>query len=156
MDFQLQISLFLSYELWKQRYELWKLINQTPPCLDFCFSSLTTPHSSLKIKYPFGTIIHFSSLNIFHTICGPHACHRVRPKLFCSCGRLLSPFFSLFSFLISPYPFSPVTLPKHKPKPIKISQALQRGSDNVISFVKAQRRRRSVKKHKPSNSHLLL
>ena len=64
-----------------------------------------THHSSLKIKYSFGTIIHFSSLNIFGTICGPHACHRVRPKLFCSRGRLSSPFFSLFSFLFSHFPF---------------------------------------------------
>ena len=30
---------------------------------------------------------------------------------------------SAFSFLISPSPFNPVTLPKHKPEPIKISQA---------------------------------
>ena len=30
-----------------------------------------THHSSLKIPCLFGTITHFPSLNIFHTICGP-------------------------------------------------------------------------------------
>ena len=37
------------------------------------FSSLITHH--FKISYPFGTITHLSSLNIFHTVCGPHTCH---------------------------------------------------------------------------------
>ena len=35
--------------------------------LNFRYSSLITHHS--KIPYLFGTITHFSSLNIFHTIC---------------------------------------------------------------------------------------
>ena len=34
------------------------------------FLSFITYHSSLKIPYPFGTITHLSSLNIFHTVCG--------------------------------------------------------------------------------------
>ena len=29
--FLLWVPPFLSYELWKWRYELWKLTNQTPP-----------------------------------------------------------------------------------------------------------------------------
>ena len=48
-------------------------------CLDFFFhhSPLITHHLSLKIPYPFNTITHFPSLNIFHTIYGPHTCHSV-------------------------------------------------------------------------------
>ena len=57
-------------------------------CLDSFFWSLNFHHSSLithnsslithhlKIPCLFGTITHFPSLNIFHTICGPHTCHR--------------------------------------------------------------------------------
>ena len=65
-------------------------------------SSLITHHS--KYPTPFGTITHFSSLNIFHTICGPHTCYLVRAKLFCG------PHHFLFSHFPS---FTPVTLPKH-------------------------------------------
>ena len=41
----------------------------------FHHSISVTHNSSLKIPYLFGTITHFSSLSIFHTICGPHTCH---------------------------------------------------------------------------------
>ena len=34
-------------------------------------SSLITHYSPLNFSHPFGTITHFLSLNIFHTICGP-------------------------------------------------------------------------------------
>ena len=51
---------------------IWKI----GACLDSFFWSLITHHSSLKIPCLFGTITHFPSLNIFHTICGPHTCHR--------------------------------------------------------------------------------
>ena len=81
--------------------ELWE-------CLDSLFCSLNFHHSSLKIPCFFGTITHFSSLNIFHTICGPHTCYLVRAKLFCG------PHHFLFSHFPS---FTPVTLPKHKPEP---------------------------------------
>ena len=56
----------------------WKL----RPCLVYFFSSFNFRHSSLKIPYPFGTITHLSSLNIFHTICGPHICHTVQEFFF--------------------------------------------------------------------------
>ena len=50
------------------------------PCLVFFFFghslSLITHHS--KIPYLFGTITHFPSLNIFHTICEPHTYHPVQ------------------------------------------------------------------------------
>ena len=49
----------------------------------FYHSISVTHHSSLithhcKIPCLFGTIIHFSSLNIFHIICGPHTCHSMQ------------------------------------------------------------------------------
>ena len=70
------------------------------------YPSLITHH--LKHPTPFGTITHFSSLNIFHTICGLYTCHLVRAKLFCG------PHHFLFSHFPS---FTPVTLSKHKPEP---------------------------------------
>ena len=81
--------------------------------LNFHHSISVTHHSSLithrfKHPTPFGTITHFSSLNIFHTICGPHTYHLVRAKLFCG------PHHFLFSHFPS---FTPITLPKHKPEP---------------------------------------
>ena len=88
--------------------------------LNFRHSSLITHHSSLithhlslithhlKHPTPFDTITHFSSLNIFHTICGPHTCHLVKENLFCG------PHHFLFSHFPS---FTPVTLPKLKPEP---------------------------------------
>ena len=39
----------------------------------FCHSIFVTHHS--KIPCLFGTITHFPSLNIFHTICESHTCH---------------------------------------------------------------------------------
>ena len=48
------------------------------PSLITHYSLLITHHSSLKIPYSFGTIIHLSSLNIFHTVCGPHVGHSVQ------------------------------------------------------------------------------
>ena len=123
------------------------------PLITSCLISVTH-HLSFKILH---LVWHHYSLIItqyFHIVCGPHSCHSLRASLFCYLWKVFIPIF--FPFLISPSPFSPITLPKHKPKPIKISQALRRWSGNAISSVKAQRRRRSVKKHKPSNSHLLL
>ena len=43
-------------------------------------------------------------------------------KLFCYPRKAFLPIF--FSFLIFPFPFSPVTLTKHKPEPIKISRCI--------------------------------
>ena len=46
--------------------------------IPFFHHSISVTHNlSLKIPYPFGTITHLSSLNIFHTVCGPHTCHSV-------------------------------------------------------------------------------
>ena len=42
----------------------------------FGHSIFITHHSSLKTPCLFGTITHFPSLNIFHTICGPYTCHQ--------------------------------------------------------------------------------
>ena len=39
--------------------------------------SISVTHHS-KIPCLFGTITHFPSFNIFHTICGPHTCHPVQ------------------------------------------------------------------------------
>ena len=44
--------------------------------LNFHHSSLITHH--FKIPHPFGTITHLPSLNIFHTVCGPHICHSMQ------------------------------------------------------------------------------
>ena len=44
------------------------------------FSLLITHH--FKIPYPFGTITHLPSLNIFNTVCGPHICHSMQPFFF--------------------------------------------------------------------------
>ena len=49
-------------------------------CFFFCHSIFVTHHS--KIPCLFGTITHFPSLNIFHTICGPHTCHSMQLFLF--------------------------------------------------------------------------
>ena len=40
------------------------------------FPSLILYH--FKIPHPFDTITHFSSLSIFHTICGSHTCHSMQ------------------------------------------------------------------------------
>ena len=77
--------------------------------LNFCHSIfithhsyLITHHSSLKFSHLFAFIIHFLSLNIFHTIHGPHNCYCVRPLLFCY-PRTIFPI-SISLFLISPSP----------------------------------------------------
>ena len=44
------------------------------------FPLLITHH--FKIPYPFGTITHLPSLNIFNTVCGPHICHSMQPFFF--------------------------------------------------------------------------
>ena len=61
------------------------------------FPSLNFHHSSLITQI---FIIHFLSLNIFHTIHGPHNCYCVRPLLFCY-PRTIFPI-SISLFLISP------------------------------------------------------
>ena len=43
---------------------------------EFSGNRFTTTKRTLKIPCLFSIITHFSSLNIFHTICGPHTCHR--------------------------------------------------------------------------------
>ena len=44
-------------------------------CLDgFFYHSIYITHH-FKIPHPFGTITHLLSLNIFHTVCGPHTCY---------------------------------------------------------------------------------
>ena len=166
------------FKLWVMETEIWVMEIDEPNTPLFGFLFFLTPHSSLITQFP-SLIIHHSSLItnhlksntrlapsfIFHhstffiLFVGPMLVTESDPSCFVPAEGFHPHFFlfSLFSFLISPSPFSLVTLPKHKPKPpIKISQALQHGSDNAISSVKAQQRRRSVKKHKPSNSHLLL
>ena len=65
--------------------------------LNFCHSSLIANHS--KIPRLFGTITHFPSFNIFHTICGPHTCHLVQ-----------------FFFFFFKYPNSPNLVKKKKKK----------------------------------------
>ena len=45
----------------------------------FHHSIFVTHHSSLiTLPYPFGTITHLSSLNIFHTVCGLQSCHSMQ------------------------------------------------------------------------------
>ena len=44
------------------------------------FPLLITHH--FKIPYPFGTITHLPSLNIFNTVYGPHICHSMQPFFF--------------------------------------------------------------------------
>ena len=67
----------------------------------FRFSFFITHHSSLKIPYPFGTITHLSSLNIFHTVCGPQTCHSMQ----------------FFFFFFNPqYPNSPNSVKKKEKK----------------------------------------
>ena len=84
-----------------------------------CHSSLVTRHLSLiahhfKIPYPFSTITHLPSLNIFHIVCGIHTCHSVQFIYFFStflCSFFVLQFvlfsffffFSLFAFLISDF-----------------------------------------------------
>ena len=77
--------------------------------LNFRHSSLITHHSSLNFSHPFGIITQFLSLNIFHTIYGPHTCHCVRALLFCYPRNIFIPLKFLFSHF--PFPFSHVTLP---------------------------------------------
>ena len=68
-----------------------KTLMNVQACLDFFFSSLITHHSSLKIPYPFGIITHLSSLNIFHTVCGPYTCHSVQLFFFFLIPKLIEP-----------------------------------------------------------------
>ena len=65
--------------------------------------SLNFRHSSFKFSHPFAFIIQFLSLNIFHTIHGPHNCYCVRPLLFCYPRTIFIPI-SISLFLISPSP----------------------------------------------------
>ena len=53
------------------------------------FPLLITHH--FKIPYPFGTITHLPSLNIFHTICGPHTYHSVQLFFFPPLPKLTEP-----------------------------------------------------------------
>ena len=73
----------ISYEESKRLFRCFFFVTQFP--------SLITHHS--KIPCLFGTITHFPSLNIFHTICGLHTCHSVQFFLF---------FFSLVPKLTEP------------------------------------------------------
>ena len=59
------------------------------------YSSLITHYLSLNFSHPFGIIIQFPSLNIFHTICGPIPVSR------CNFFFLLFFFFFVFCFLFS-------------------------------------------------------
>ena len=88
------------------------------PSLNFYHSSLITHHSSLKFSHPFAFIIQFLSLNIFHTIHGPHNCYCVRPLLFCYPRTIFIPI-NISLFLISPSP-SALSLSQSKnPNPEK-------------------------------------
>ena len=53
------------------------------------FPALITHH--FKIPHPFGTITHLPSLNISHTVCGPHTCHSVQLFFFFSIPRNRNP-----------------------------------------------------------------
>ena len=66
-------KMFLCSIQWKQRLPLRPCLVCFFLSLNFRHSSLITPHS--KIPCLFGIITHFPSLNIFHTIYGPHTCH---------------------------------------------------------------------------------
>ena len=121
--------------------------------VNFRHSSLTI-NNRLKIHNLFDTILHLSSINIFYTIyvLTPVTCSEQTVLL---AAEGFPPIF--FSFLIFPFPFSHVTLPKHKPEPIKISQAPSPRQDRhqwmtnhlsdvyggAISSVMTQRRRRA-------------
>ena len=72
------------------------------------FPSLITHH--FKILHMFGTITQLPSLNIFHTICGPHTYHLVRAKLFCYLQKFFIPISLLFSHF--PFPLQPYHSPK--------------------------------------------
>ena len=119
------------------------------------FLSLSTYHSSLNFSHPFGTITHFPSLNIFHTICGPHTCHLVRAFLFCYSWKVFIPISLLFSHF--PFPLQPCHSPKaqtqtHKnfssslassgPSPLNNTH-LSDVYGGAISSVVTQRRRRA-------------
>ena len=72
------------------------------------FLSLVTYHFSLKIPHPIWHHHSFFISQYFLTVCGSHTWHLVKAKLFCG------PHHFLFSHFPS---FTPLTLPKHKPKP---------------------------------------
>ena len=83
------------FELWVMKTENWVTKTGHPVWLHFLItqfplliahhSSIITHHPSLNFPHSFGIITqfpclfgiiaHFPSLNIFHTICGPHTCH---------------------------------------------------------------------------------
>ena len=100
------------------------------------FSSFHFRHSSLKIPYPFGTITHLSSLNLFHTVCGSHTCHSMQ-------------FFFFFS--VSPNPV------KKKKKEEEEAEERKRNPDQITET--SERRRRRRKKNSRSKgrrrSHLV-
>ena len=83
-------------------------------------SSLITHHSIFHTRLaPSPTFYH----SIFFTLfVGPIPV--TWSKHFCFFTRERFSSTLAFSFLISPSPFSPVTLPKHKPEPIKISRCI--------------------------------
>ena len=54
-------------------------------CLAKEISSLNFHHSSLNFSHLFGIITQFPSLNIFHTICGPHTSQPVQLFLYFFC-----------------------------------------------------------------------
>ena len=81
-------------------------------------SSLITHHSSLKFSHPFAFIIQFLSLNIFHTIHGPHNYYCVRPLLFCYSRTIFIPI-SISLFLISPSPSALSLSQSRNPNPKK-------------------------------------
>ena len=89
-------------------------------------SSLITSHSSLKIpQFPkphmFGTLFSASHHSNISTFYGTHAWLLTQSLLLAYPQNPHS--LPISSLLISPSPFSPVTLPKHKPEPIKIEEA---------------------------------
>ena len=86
--------------------------------LNFHRSSLITRHSSLKFSHPFAFIIQFLSLNIFHTIHGPHNYYCVRPLLFCYSRTIFIPI-SISLFLISPSPSALSLSQSRNPNPEK-------------------------------------
>ena len=86
--------------------------------LNFRHSIFITHHSSLKFSHPSAFIIQFLSLNIFHTIHGPHNYYCVRSLLFCYSRTIFIPI-SISLFLISPSPSALSLSQSRNPNPEK-------------------------------------
>ena len=120
--------------------------------LNFCHSIFITHHSSLKFSHPFAFIIQFLSLNIFHTIHGPHNCYCVRPLLFCY-PRTIFPI-SISLFLISPSPSALSLSQSRNPNPEKCLN-LPRLVSTIITGEQRRSLRRVQRRDLTVVTHLL-